>query len=165
MESLGINAVQLGAQLVNILLLLFVLKKFVYKPLLTMLDSRQKTIEEGLSRANEMQKKEEELQKQGQKITKAANEEAQKIKKQSATEAKKQAGEIIAEAQAEASKIKQEAKKALETDKRVLERKMEDEVVKQATELANRALRELLDADTRAKLTEKQIRNISSQGN
>ena len=44
MEKLGINAYQLLAQGVNFLILMFVLKKFLLKPLLALLEKRKASI-------------------------------------------------------------------------------------------------------------------------
>lgn len=160
MESLGINPVQLIAQLINIGILFFVLKKFVYKPLLNLLESRRKTIEQGIKLSETMQKREEELEELRSTLTKKANSEAQKIKRQAGEEAKKQAEEIVEKAKQEAAKIKATAKESYEADMKRLEAKMSEEVVRQATVLANKALQELLDKETRAQLTEAQIKKI-----
>lgn len=52
-EQLGINWKLFISQSVNFLILLLVLRAFVYKPLLEILDKREKRIKEGLDKANE----------------------------------------------------------------------------------------------------------------
>lgn len=44
MEKLGINAYQLLAQVVNVLILLFVLKKFLLKSMVALLEKRRASI-------------------------------------------------------------------------------------------------------------------------
>jgi F-type H+-transporting ATPase subunit b len=51
--ALGFNLPGLISQLVNFLILLVVLRLFLYRPLLNMLDQRKQRIEEGLNRAEQ----------------------------------------------------------------------------------------------------------------
>ena len=95
MEKLGIQPVQLLAQVFNFLILIILLRKYLYKPILKMLEERRKKIEEGL-KSSEQAKKE-------------------------LDEAEKKKAEIISKAKLEASKIMDEAKKAgkkQETDRK-----------------------------------------------
>ncbi len=47
-KDFGINPILLSAQIVNFLIILFVLKRFAYKPVLDVLKKRQKELEQGL---------------------------------------------------------------------------------------------------------------------
>ena len=51
MDALGINGPFLIAQIVNFVLLLLLLRAFLYKPVLKMLESRKQRIAEGLQAA------------------------------------------------------------------------------------------------------------------
>ena len=51
LSSLGINGPFLLAQIVNFFVLLFLLQRFLFKPLVKMLDSRKQRIAEGLQAA------------------------------------------------------------------------------------------------------------------
>jgi len=55
MEKLGIEPTLLLAQILNFLIIAFVLTKILYKPILQLLDKRKKTIEEGLRLTQKMQ--------------------------------------------------------------------------------------------------------------
>ena len=52
MEILGLNLWEFIFTIFNFLLLLFLLKKFLYKPILKMLDDRKKSIDEALDAAD-----------------------------------------------------------------------------------------------------------------
>ena len=54
MEKLGIEPILLLTQVINFTILVVVLTKFLYKPILKMLDERKKKIEEGLTLSREM---------------------------------------------------------------------------------------------------------------
>ncbi|MCH8949204.1 MAG: hypothetical protein IIB87_02370, partial [Chloroflexi bacterium] len=53
MDELGLNIPVLVAQLVNFFLLLVLLRLFLYKPILKMLDKRAQRIREGVEAADE----------------------------------------------------------------------------------------------------------------
>ena len=48
LSNLGINGKLLLAQIVNFFILLYILKRFAYKPILKVLDDRKEKIEKGL---------------------------------------------------------------------------------------------------------------------
>ncbi len=52
-KNFGLNPILLAAQIVNFLIIFFILKKFLYKPVLNVLNKRQVTIKEGLKQAEE----------------------------------------------------------------------------------------------------------------
>ena len=58
MDKLGIEPVMLLTQVINFLVLVILLTKFLYKPILKLIDERRKKIEEGLQLAQEMKLKE-----------------------------------------------------------------------------------------------------------
>jgi len=66
--SLGINPVNLFWQIVNFGLLMFVLTKVLYKPILHKLDERAKLIKDGLTAAQDNLKKQEEADQKRQQM-------------------------------------------------------------------------------------------------
>ena len=52
-KNFGLDPYHLGAQIINFLIILFILKKFVYKPVLDVLKRREDSIKEGLKQAEE----------------------------------------------------------------------------------------------------------------
>ena len=58
-ESFGIQPTLLLAQIVNFLIILFLLQKFFYKPIFKMFEDRKKRIEESLKSADLIERSEE----------------------------------------------------------------------------------------------------------
>jgi len=125
-KDFGIDPLLLGAQAVNFLVLLFILKKFLYKPVLGLLQKRQEEIKEGIRKSEEAEKRLERVLAQEKNILKNANTSAKRItddatnqsveiSKQIQDNAKKQADRIIEQARLQ---IEKEAK---ETEKRLVE--------------------------------------------
>ncbi|MBI4653063.1 F0F1 ATP synthase subunit B [Candidatus Kuenenbacteria bacterium] len=124
-HNLGIEPLLLIAQVVNFLLLFFILKKFLYNPVIKMLNERTKKIEKSLKEAKEIEEKRIEIEeqktkeilkarKEAEQILEKSKEIGEKIKIEMNIEAEQKAQEIILKARQE---IKQEKSKAIEDAK------------------------------------------------
>lgn len=160
MEKLGIDAVQLGAQLVNVIILLIVLKKFLYKPVLSILEKRREQIEGGLMLRDEMEGKIKKLEDKEKDLEAKAKLKARELEAAVVKTARQAADKILAEAKSEAEKVRRQAKQDAKRELELSLGKREAELAAKAVELANQALGKLLPKDVRAKLTEAQIRRL-----
>lgn len=79
LNQFGVQPILLAAQVVNFFILLFILKKFLYRPVLKVLDERKKRIEHSLKNAEEIEKKLLATEEEKGRILMKANEEAEKI--------------------------------------------------------------------------------------
>src|SRR3989344_2266081 len=94
LNDFGVKPVLLAAQAVNFFILLFILKKFLYKPILGMLETRKQKIAESLKNAESIEKKLQAIGEEREEALKKAGKEAEEIIRD-ATEA---ANQIISEA-------------------------------------------------------------------
>ncbi|MDD5489734.1 MAG: F0F1 ATP synthase subunit B [Candidatus Moranbacteria bacterium] len=117
LTKLGIDWKLLIAQIVNFLVLLFILWKFAYGPVLAMLEKRQKKIEKGLADADEAHKKLAESEEKQKQILRKAREDAKGIVENARLQAEKSKAEIAVEAKAQAEKIISGARIEIETEK------------------------------------------------
>ncbi len=79
MESLGIHWVKLIAQTINFAIVLFVLWKFAYKPIFTMLETRRQKIAEGVANADKIKAELAATEAARQKILADAGQQANKL--------------------------------------------------------------------------------------
>jgi len=160
MEKLGIDVVQLGAQLVNVIILLIVLKKFLYKPVLGLLQKRREQIEGGLKLRDEMEGKIKKLEEKEKDLEQKAKLKARELETAAIKTGRLATDKILAEAKSEADKIRRQAKSDAKRELELSRNKHEAEVAAKAVQLANQALEKLLPKDVRVKLTEAQMRNL-----
>lgn len=155
MEALGINWQGLIAQLVNFLLLLFILSRFLYPRVIAMLDARAARIRESMERAEQIQRDAERMEQQfqerltearreGQQIVANANQIAQRIQ----TEAQEKAGR---EAEAFLVRAREQIQRETEAARQQLRR----EVVNLATLAASRVVERSLDERQHVDLIER----------
>ena len=131
LTSLGIDWRLFSAQLINFSILLLILYKFVYKPVLKMLDDRTDKIEKGLADAEESGKKLKEIEEKEKKVLVDAKKQAKDIIKKAEEQAQINKAEFVVIAQTESDKIIEKAKKVAgeEKDKMVSEVKSEISVL------------------------------------
>src|SRR5688572_12301567 len=98
-RDFGIQPVLLAAQVVNFLILLLILKKFLYGPILKVLETRKKRIEESLKNASVIELRLQKTEEEKEKVLEKAALEARKI----LDEATKSANLVIEEAHKKAS--------------------------------------------------------------
>ena len=161
-SALGINMQAFLFQLVTFVIVLVVLRKFVYSKLVDTLEARRKAVVESLAQATESAKQLEEAEKKVTALIKEARGEAENI----VAVAHKEATKMIEEAEDKASKranhIVENAEARLQQDiaeARQLLRKEATTLVAQATE---KMLRQKLDAKSDASLIENALKEAQS---
>lgn len=123
LEQFGIKPVLLAAQVVNFLILLYILKRFLYGPILKVLQERRDKIAQSLKTAEEIEKRLHEIgEKEAESLLRSAKE-GEKIIRQSGEigvgiieGAKNEAEKIIRKANEHAKEVMQIEKTRLEQE-------------------------------------------------
>jgi F-type H+-transporting ATPase subunit b len=125
--DIGINLPVLVAQTINFVVLLTLLKLFVYKPVLNMLDQRRARIEEGLNAAQRGQESAAEAEKTAQAELENARREGQNIVQnaQQVAQRLQEEGRAAAAQQTEAMLERARSEIALERDQAIAELRRE----------------------------------------
>lgn len=117
MESLGIDLKLLLAQAINFLILLVVLKIFLYQPILKMLSSRKQKIAKSLKDAEAAEEALKHAEGKSRETMSKAIAEAEAIVKQAHEDAKLEAQKIVKESQKKADLILELAQKQADKEK------------------------------------------------
>jgi F-type H+-transporting ATPase subunit b len=157
LTKLGIDYKLLIAQIINFLVLLFVLWKFAYKPVLAMLEKRTKKIEKGLADAEEAGKKLEESEEKQKEILKVARAEAKKIVEKAREQAEKSKSEIAAEAKGHAEKIIADAKAEIEREKQKTIAEIKSEIGGLVVAATEKVVGEKMDSEKDKRLIEETL--------
>ena len=146
---------------ITFFLLLFVLSKFAWKPILKSLGERENFIKDSVERAEIAKKEAEELLEKNKQNIAKADEEAQKIIAQGREYAENLKAQILEES-------KQEAKKMIENASLEIERKNVDafnalkgEIASIAVQAAEKILRSNLDQSSQEKIVNEFIEDLS----
>ena len=155
LQSLGIDWKLLIAQIVNFLILLFLLRKFLYGPIVNMLSDRKKKIEQGLKDSEEARKRLEQTNEETKKILSSASNESEKIIKLAKQEIEEQTQKKIQETQDKAKEIMESSRKqALLEQEKIVER-AKKEITDLAILISEKVMESKVDNDSVAKAIDK----------
>lgn len=136
------------AQAVNFLILLFLLKKFVYKPLLGLLQKREGFIRESVEKHEAVEKKFREIQEYRAKLLFTTRKEAQKILEDAFEKAAVEREELLAKTRKELDGLFARAQKEIEGQKEDALRQAEKEMKKMLMPAIQRILFDSSDEET-----------------
>lgn len=159
MEKLGIEPTQLLAQVLNFLILFVLLAKFLYKPILKVLDSRKKAIEESLANSQRIKEELDKLEIDKNKILKKVQDEGFKILEEEKKQASQKQEEILKNAEAEAQKILEKADSRIKAREEEMMAAVKKRAVEVGSDIAKKILEDL-DEETRRKIVSKSLKKI-----
>ena len=162
MEQLGIEPSLLLAQIVNFSIIVFLLAKLLYKPVLEMMEKRRKEIERGLALTEKMKQEEEKLQQKKEKMTQEARREVRAILEEAKKQAKDEEKEIIAQAHQEAEAIILKGKEEVARTEKAMEGNLRAKSVDIAVAMTKRLLSAILSAPEQHKLIQKHLKELES---
>lgn len=146
------------AQLVNFSIVLWVLYKFAYRPVLRTLNARTHKIEKGLKDADEASKKLTEVMRKEQDVLTEAKKEAQGIIKAAEEQAKANSMSIVLEARNQSEKLIESAKKQIDQEKDKMLSEVKGEIAGLVVAATEKVIGEKLDKEKDKALIERAIR-------
>jgi len=152
LEKLGINITWLLAQVVNFGLLLFILWKLAYKPVLKVMDDRKQKIQESLDYAENAKKQAAEQQKEFDRKLADARREAQAAATVAAQAGEKERAVILAQAREDARKMIEQAKEQIEYERKQMLAELRQEVVQLSLLAAEKVVSQSLDEQAHHRL-------------
>ena len=144
-------------------LLLWILAKFAWKPIMNGLKEREESIDEALNQANKAREDMKELKFSNEQLLKEAKEDrdnmlrdARKVKESIIEEAKERANE-------EANRIVENAKEAIEYEKLAALHEMKNQLATLSIDIAEKIIREeLKEKDKHKALIDKMLKEINN---
>ena len=127
-------------QLILFVGLIFLLRKFAWKPILDAVNEREKTIIDSLNSAKEVQKEMESLQTENKKILQEARAESDAMLSQSKQSGKEIIVQAKADAKVEAEKIIVKAKQSIDNEKRAAMNEIKNQVAILSVDIASKVI-------------------------
>jgi len=151
--ALGVDWKLFVAQLVNFGVVLFIMWKWVYTPLLKIIDSRTAKIDKGLKDAEAAAAAKSGAETASEEAIVSARKEAQRILEESRKEAEAHRAEMKTKTQSELAALVQQGKDTLAAEKEKMVREARAEIAELAVMAAGKALGEkMTDAQKKALL-------------
>lgn len=165
LKNFGVDYRLLIAQIINFLIIFYILRRFFLKPIMDVLKNRKQTIEEGLRNAEEGKKALENALIEEKKILTRAQKEAQIF----IQDAKKQSDGIIKKAEQhaenQADRILKEAKEDISLEIKNTEKKLSVYVTRLAMQLLERSTSDLFGEKEQEEILSKAVKKLREKKN
>jgi F-type H+-transporting ATPase subunit b len=151
-EAFGVDIWKLGFQIINFLLLLYLLNRFLFKRVLRLLDDRQNRISQGLEDAETAARDRELARAEREAALTQARRDAEAMVQRAAKTAEATSAEILAEAKASAEQITARAREEISAEKDRALAEIRGEVADLALEAAGKLVGAEMDGPTQRRL-------------
>ncbi len=162
LSDFGVQPILLAAQIVNFIVLLIILQKLVYKPVLKMLAERKKKIEEGLANSEKITSELEAIEARKQSEIDKAIEEGKRIINEATENANMIMTEAHTKAKSDMEAMMEEGKQMIEGEKEKMKTEVKSEVAGMIAMSLDKVLGKSLDSKSHQKIAEESIKQIRS---
>ncbi|NTU92403.1 MAG: F0F1 ATP synthase subunit B [Chlorobiaceae bacterium] len=150
---------------ISFLIVLLILKKFAWGPVVSMLEEREKGIQSAIDRAHSAKDEAEAILKKNRELLARADAEADRIIREGKEYADKVRTELTEKAQAESQKMIASAKDEIEQEKRRALDVLRNEVADLAIRGAEKIIRTALDAEKQKVVVDDMIKELAASRN
>jgi len=159
----GFTDLELGLTLWTVVLFAifaFVLTKLGWKPLLAMIEEREKGIHDAVGSAQKANEEAQRLLAQHQELIREAGRQREEIVKRALADAETVKTDLIAQAGAESDRMVQKAKEQIEREKKLAIQELRSSVADLAVEAASKIVQSSLTPEAQKKLVHDFIDNL-----
>lgn len=160
-SAFGVDPLKLAFQIINFLLLLYLLNRFLFRPALGRLDERKTRISEGLEQAEAAARDRELARAEREAAVAEARKEAQEMIARATKIADDSRAEIVAEARAEAEKVSARAREEIIAEKERAIAELRTQVADLALNAAGKLVRSEMSGPTQRRLVEEFLAEVS----
>ncbi|HEX7319777.1 MAG TPA: F0F1 ATP synthase subunit B [bacterium] len=161
--KLGINPLLLIAQIVNFLILLFILHRFLYKPILKLFKDRSQKIEEGLKTAEDLKRQAGESEQKHKVYLDEAKKEAHRIVEHAAKLGDEEKKKIIEIANEESRKIVDRTMQEISQEKKNIMADIKKEVGEMVVALSTSMIKKTLDEQAHRALLDEAVKEVEKE--
>ena len=146
--------------IITFLLVLFLLSKFAWKPLLKVLQERENEIKSSLKDAEVAKTELEKVNLESEKILNNARAEARKIQAESKSVSEKQRDEIIHKAKEEAKRIVVNAESQIKMEKDLAIKQIQEKVIDLTFSISEKVIKKNLTTDDNQKIIKDSLKSL-----
>ncbi len=160
MEALGISINGIIAYVINFVILVVLLRMFLYKPVKNMLAQRQQRIAEGLEAADRAAQEAAQQRAKFEEDLAVARQSSQEEAKKAAEATEKMRQDILAAAQTEAEEIKTKAKEEAEQERQQVVADLQQQAAELAMQITQKVVGDAVDANAQRKLVDQFLTDL-----
>lgn len=158
--TLGLKTDVFLAQLINFLIILFVLWRWAYKPLIKVLEDREKKIKKGLDDAEAAGTRLADIEKEHASSIARARDEGAQVIKEAHARAEEKREELLAKSRAEIGKLVTDARKKIAEERATAAAELKKEIAALVVTTAEMVLKERIDEGKDSEIMGKSLKKI-----
>lgn len=151
------------AQLFFFLILLMLLRKFAWGPLMNMMKEREDYISSEIESAEKSREEAARLQREASEELKQTRQDAQKIIEDARQTATRQEKEIVASARKEGDRMKESARQEIEQEKEKAVQQLKDQVASMSVMIASKVIEKELSEQDQKELIDQYVNDTGDQ--
>jgi len=165
LDVISVNIWAILASLANLLILTLIVKKFLYKPVKKIMDTRRNAIDSDYARAAEARAEAEEDRKNYAAAMAAAEQTSGQIIADATRVAEHRSGEIVAEARQRATELRRQAEADAVLERKKAEDDMKREIADVSAQLTGKLLQREINEEDHRKLIDSFLQEIGTDDN
>ncbi len=162
LHQFGFDVKLFAAQIVNFLVIAYVFKRFLYKPILETLKKRNDMIARGVKDAEKATRALEKAEEQKEEILTTAQKEAEKILEEARIQSQKVRDELMAQTKAEVEKLMQNTHQQIELERENFKKEAKDVSLEIARKVLEQSIIKLFDKKDDDALVKKGLQNLKN---
>ena len=160
---LNINVWDILWTVINLLIFYLLLRKFLFKPVLGMMERREQMIKDDFDKAKKASEEAEQIKAEYETKLGEAQAEAVKITTAAKQRADKESAEIVEDAKAEAAHIIADAQKTIERDREAAMSAAKEQIAGLAVMAASRVLEKNIDEESNREFAEQLLAEVGAE--
>lgn len=163
LDIISVNIWDILISFANLLILFLVLKRFLFKPVQRMFETRKKQVDDIYAEANKSRSDAVSMKQEYEAKMASAREEADGLVRSAVQTAQKRGDAIVAEAASQASHLKQKAEQEIAQEKRQMLADVRGEISDIAVSIASKVVGREINARDHQEFVDEFIRNVGDE--
>lgn len=163
LDVISVNIWQIVISLCNLLIMFFILKKFLFKPVQEMLAKRQSQVDAIYTEAESYRTSASDMKQEYEARMAGAREEADTLVRSAVENATRKSDAIVSEANAQASHIKKRAEEEIDREKQQMLTDVRGEISDLAVSIASKVVEREIDRKDYDSFVDDFIRNVGDK--
>lgn len=161
-KDFGVDWPHFLAQLITFLIVLWVLKRYAYKPLLDMLEERKQRIAESMAQAEQIKQELAKAQETREKMLAEANKQAQQLIEEARAAAARQGDQRLQQAIAQAEQLIAKAREATDLDRQRMMTELRREIGRLVIDTTAKVTGKVLTPQDQQRLAEETAKQMAA---
>ena len=163
LDIISVNIWQIILSLANLLIMFLIIRRFLFKPVQKMLETRKQQVDTIYAKAEESRSAAESMRQEYETRMASAREEADDLVRSAVQTAQKRSDAIMAEANSQASHIKQRANEEIAQEKQQMLKDVRAEISDIAVSIASKVMEREINAKDHEDFVDEFIRNVGEK--